>query len=103
MVTIDEKEYNRLKKDADDNRQITKLVIIVLSIILAIICYLGFGNRFVDISIEKYRASTLQEIAISNAENQVRIREIERGNLSFEDYIRWLEATNNSASKNSQK
>lgn len=95
MVEIEEEVLEKLKKDAADNNSIVKLAKIIALFILGVIIVFIYGTRLIDISLEQYRANVECQIAITKAENNVRIREIESAGMSTEDYLRWLEATSN--------
>ena len=45
-----------------------------------------------DLDIQRRQANLEREMALTNAETSVEIREIESKGLSFDDYICWLNA-----------
>lgn len=102
MITIEESEYKQLKKDADDNRQVVKIAVIIGLLLALVLMYLAFGSKLIDISIKQHQATVDQEIARSEALNDVQVREIEQGDLTFDEYIQWLEAKNGSSNESSQ-
>lgn len=93
MVEVEEEVLEKLKKDADDNNAIVKLVKIIALFVIGVIIVFIYGTRLIDISLEQYRANVECQIAITKAENNVRIREIESAGMSPEDYLRWLEVS----------
>lgn len=102
MITIEESEYKQLKKDADDNRQVVKIAVFVVLLLTLVLIYLAFGSKLIDISIKQHQATVDQEIARAEALNDVQVREIEQGDLTFDEYIQWLEAKNDSSHESSQ-
>lgn len=83
MIEISEAEYKSLKKNADDNRQIRNIVLIVL-----IFLSLGFITAFwINPLIQN-------ELEKSRAETNKQVRLIEQGDLTDEEYFKWLEVRN---------
>lgn len=91
MIEIEDDAYEKLKKDANDNKAVLRLARTVCIFLFAIVLLFVYGTKFIDISIEKYRASVNQEIAIEEAHSNVQIREIESTGLTTEEYLKWLE------------
>lgn len=89
MIQLEDEQYQKLVKDADDNRQIVKIARSCLAVILFAFIYFTCLLPLIKISIDQNRATMEQRIAIINAENIQ--REIESSGLSTEDYFRWLE------------
>lgn len=98
-MEINEKEYRQLKKDADDNRQLVKIVFMVVIGILLIIGYFGYGRKVINLNIQKQEAELQNEIALSKAKTNVSIKEIEQKDITFEEYIKWLETRDELYSK----
>lgn len=92
MVELDDEVYERLKRDADDNRQVMKIICIGVLLILLAIGYIVYGSKLVDISLKQREAEVQQELARLEAQNEVQVREIEQGDLTFDEYIKWLAA-----------
>ncbi len=89
MIQLEDEQYQKLVKDADDNRQIVKIARSCLAVILFALIYFTCLLPLIKISIDQNRATMEQRIAIINAGNIQ--REIENSGLSTEDYFRWLE------------
>ena len=91
MVQLDEELYNKLKKDADDNRQIRSIFRWVVGLIIFLVLYVTVGQYLLNIQVQKAQAAADREIAILQAQNNVRIREIESEGLTTEEYLKWYE------------
>lgn len=89
MIQLDDEQYQKLVKDADDNKQIVKIARSCLAVILFSILYFTCLLPLINIGIDQNRANMEQRIDIINAENIQ--HEIESSGLSTEDYFRWLE------------
>jgi len=89
MVQLDEDFYNKIKKDADDNRQIVSIFRWVVGVIIFLILYVTVGQRLLTIQVQKAQAAADREIAVLQAQNAVRIREIESEGLTMEEYLKW--------------
>lgn len=92
LIQLDDAVYAKLKKDADDNRQIIGIMRVVLLTIVLLIAFFCWGRPMLDLDIQKRQANTQREIALIEAETNTEIREIESKGLSFDDYICWLNA-----------
>ena len=92
LIQLDDAVYAKLKKDADDNRQIIGIMRIVLLTIVLLIAFFCWGRPMLDLDIQRRQANLEREMALTNAETSVEIREIESKGLSFDDYICWLNA-----------
>lgn len=89
MVQLDEELYNKIKKDADDNRQIRSIIQWIVGLIIFLVLYFTAGRHLLNIQIQKTQAAADREIAILQAQNTVRIREIESEGLTSEEYLKW--------------
>lgn len=89
MIQLDDEKYQKLVKDADDNRQIVKIAWSVLATIIFLLIYFTCLLPIINIGIDQTRANMKQQIDIINAANIQ--REIKSSGLSTEDYFRWLE------------
>jgi hypothetical protein len=90
MIQMEDEVYEKLKKNADDNRQVKNIVRLVLIVVCLLVLYFGVISKFIDIQMKKYDAEIQREVAIAQAETNVKIREIESSGMSMNDYIRWL-------------
>lgn len=90
MVQMEDEVYEKLKKNADDNLQVKKIIRFIVSIIVLLVLYFGVISKIIDVQIKKYDAQIQQEVAVIQAETNVKVREIESSGMSMNDYIRWL-------------
>jgi hypothetical protein len=86
---MEDEVYEKLKKNADDNRQVKNIVRLVLIVVCLLVLYFGVISKIVDIQLKKYDAEIQREVAIAQAETNVKIREIESSGMSMNDYIQW--------------
>ena len=91
MTTLDDEVYSKLLKDANDNKQLVKIAWAVVTLIIFLVLFIFWGKPMIDISIQQKRVEVECEIAIVQAENAVRVREIESAGMKTEDYLKWLE------------
>lgn len=86
MVELSDDEYKQLVKDADDNREIQRILRAILRwlalILLFVVFMLSYGCHAIDM--QKQR---------DNAYIQVEVRDIQSQGMSHEEYIEWLEAS----------
>ena len=92
MIELTEESFEKLKKDADDNKQLVKIFITLAFIFVFLMVFIFWGKDMLELSVYRHRSELDRQIAIEQAENNVRIREIEQGDLSMDDYIKWLNA-----------
>lgn len=91
MVQMEDEVYEKLKKNADDNLQVKKIIRLIVSVIVLLVLYFGVISKIIDVQIKKYDAQIQQEVAVIQAETNVKVREIESSGMSMDDYIRWLD------------
>lgn len=91
MVEIDEDILIKLKKDADDNKQIVRIVRMIIAAVFVLIFYFSFGLNWMNLQLEKQRSEIQNQIAITQAHNNVMVKQIESEGLSIEEYFKWLE------------
>ena len=91
MTTLDDEVYNKLLKDANDNKQLVKIVRAAVILAIFIILFIFWGKPMIDFSIQQKRVEIECEIAIMQANNAVQVREIESAGMKMEDYLKWLE------------
>lgn len=95
MIQIDDADFAKLKKDADDNNQVKNICRIfirgLVAITLLLFVYYGWGQDFLQLDIQRRTAEISRELAVLEAENEVKIREIESAGMEMEDYLKWLE------------
>lgn len=89
MIQLDNETYEKLKKDADDNRQIRSIVQWVIGLIIFAILYFTAGQHFINIQIQKSQAAAERELAVLQAQTAVRVREIESEGMTVEEYLNW--------------
>lgn len=90
-VELTQREYSKLKKDANDNRQIVRIVIIVSVVLLILVGYFAYGRKATDLFLERQKAAMQNELIIEKAKANVVAREIEQDGMSNEEYFKWLE------------
>ena len=91
MIEIDDEVLVKLKKDADDNKQIVKIIRMIIAAVFVLIFYFSFGLNWMNLQLEKQRSEIQNQIAITQAHNNVMIKQIESEGLSMEEYFKWLE------------
>ena len=91
MVQLNEEEYLKLKKDADDNKQIIRIARYIIGFLIFIALCITIGAKAVDLYYQKFNAELQTEIAIAQAEANKHIMEIESSGMTKEEYFRWLE------------
>lgn len=89
MVEISESEYNKLRKDADDNKQLKHIVLIIAITLIVIILFFTIGAPFISRFNQRQDAIVQNELRIEQAYNNVEIFKIEKGNMSIDDYVKW--------------
>lgn len=98
LVQLSDEQYKLLKKSSDDNHTIVVcLRFLVLFIFVAI---LSFGplstylNGIAKLKVDYMRAEQERDMAILKAENDIYVRKIEMGDLSFDEYLELIKAQN---------
>lgn len=94
MVQLEDDVYAKLTKDADDNKQIVHLVRIGIGFIIFLILFFTWGVRLIDIDVQKRTYDMEASIAIHQAEINKQVMTIERGDLSLDDYLKWVSIRN---------
>lgn len=89
MIQIEDADFAKLKKDANDNRQIRLIAQWIIGLIIFLVLYATAGQQLLNIQIQKAQAAADREIAVLQAQNTVRIREIESEGLTTEEYLKW--------------
>ena len=80
-VELPDGQYEKLRKDADDNRSVRSLVrLVIFSLILALFM-VAYGCHALDMKKQ-----------IDQAYTNVQVREIESDGMDDEEYMDWLEA-----------
>lgn len=95
MVQIEDEIYTKLKKDADDNRQIVRIVQIIAVLIIFCVLFFSWGVRLIDLDIQRRTAEMQAQIALAQADTNRQIIDIESEGLTKEEYFRWLEVRQN--------
>ena len=94
MVELDDKTYEKLLKDSNDNRSILRICRIIIIALVCIILLAPFVYKYIDISLDTYRAEVRNSVEILEAQTKVRVRNIESEGLTTDQYLKWLEVTN---------
>ena len=92
MVQIEDEIYAKLKKDADDNRQIVHIIRAVAVVIIFCILFFSWGIKLIDLDIQRRTAELQTQIALSQAETNKRVMAIEGEGLTIDEYVKWLNA-----------
>lgn len=92
MVQIEDEIYDKLKKDADDNRQIVRIVRAIIVVIIFCILFFSWGIRLIDLDIQRRTAELQTQIALTQAETNKQIMTIESEGLTTDEYFKWLNA-----------
>ena len=92
MVQLEDEVYAKLKKDADDNRQIVAIVRWVVIAIIFLSTFFFWGKQILDMDIRRRQMELECQLAITKAENNVEVRKIESEGMDLDDYILWLNA-----------
>lgn len=90
MVQIEDEIYTKLKKDADDNRQIVHIIRAIAAVIIFCILFFSWGIRLVDLDIQRRTAELQTQMAITQAETNKRVMTIESEGLTTDEYFKWL-------------
>lgn len=80
MVQLEDNIYLKLKKDADDNNSVRRIVRYVLIALAMIVLYMTIGMPLIDIQLRKFEA-----------QSNVEIRRIESYGLTTEEYLKWYD------------
>lgn len=89
-IQVEEDDYRRIVKDANDNRSLVRIARWITVTIVFLCMFFGFGCNAIQISLTKYRAKVDAENALVEAQTNVQIRQIESEGLSTEEYFEWL-------------
>lgn len=92
MVQIEDEIYTKLKKDADDNRQIIHIVRAVIAVIIFCILFFSWGIRLIDLDVQRRTAELQTQIALTQAKTNKQVMEIESKGLTTDEYFKWLNA-----------
>ena len=92
MIQIEDDVYEKLLKDANDNRQVVKIAGIVAAVFIFIVLFFSWGRGVIDLDIQRRTAEMNSQIALANAETNAKILEIERGDMPMAEYVEWLKA-----------
>lgn len=90
-VEIYKAEYESLKRDANDNRQIVKIVTIIATAVIVLILFFMIGLPQYDLWHHQQQLELERAQKIEDAKNEVVIREIEQQDLTTEEYLKWLQ------------
>ena len=94
MVQIEDEIYAKLKKDADDNRQIVHIIRAIIAVIIFCILFFSWGVRLIDLDVQRRTAELKTQIAITQAETNKKVMSIESEGLTTDEYFTWLKVRN---------
>lgn len=92
MVQLEDADFAKLKKDADDNKQVVAIVRWIAFIIAFLFIFFCWGKPLLELDIQRRQVEIQCQMAIVKAKNNVEVREIESKGMELDDYIRWLNA-----------
>lgn len=92
MVQIEDAIYAKLRKDADDNRQMVRIFQAIVAGIIFCILFFSWGVRLIDLDIQRRTAELETQIALTQAETNKQVMEIESEGLTTDEYFKWLNA-----------
>jgi len=90
MVQLDDETFAKLKKDANDNNQLVRIVRWVVFTIVFLLIFFNWGYQLINLDIQRRQIELQCQMAIVQAKNNVEVKEIESEGMSFDDYILWL-------------
>lgn len=91
-MQIEDEVFAKLKKDADDNRQIVHIVRAIAAVIIFCILFFSWGLRLIDLDIQRRSAELQTQMALTQAETNKRVMAIESEGLTTDEYFNWLNA-----------
>ena len=94
MVQIEDEIYTKLKKDADDNRQIVRIAKIIAITIMFLIIFFTWGLRLIDLDIQKRTIEMQNQMMISQAKTNQQVMSIESEGMTKDEYFEWLTVRN---------
>lgn len=96
MIQIEDDVYEKLKKDADDNKQIRHIIHVILAALIFTLFMVIWGSQLIDLDIQRRTAELQANTAITMAETNRRVMEIESEGMTKTEYFKWLEVRNKS-------
>ena len=93
-VDIDSAELAKLKVDADDNKQVVRIVRIIVIGLIFMLLYFTWGHNILNTYTKKLEADIYAEATITQAYANARARSIESEGLTNEEYFKWVEVRN---------
>ena len=89
-VEIDRDELIKLRKDANDNRQVVGIIRIIAISIILLIVYFTWITDLCNVVTKKLEADVYANATIEQAYANYRARIIESEGLSHEEYFEWV-------------
>lgn len=93
MVELDDERYAKLKKDADDNKQIVRIVYGVIGLLIFIILFFTWLKPVLDLDIQKRNIDLQKYELIQMSQSKKQAMLIESEGLTFDEYCKWLEVS----------
>ena len=90
MIELSDTQFEKLKKDADDNRQIIRIVRFAIIFVSIIILYITLAMPMINNYIRSQEEYLKQQTSIEQAKTNAEIMEIEKGSMTMDEYIKWL-------------
>ena len=91
MVELDDEVFKKLKKEADDNRQIVHIVYAIIGLVIGIILFFVWIKPILELDIHKRNIELQTYEIIEQSRAKKEAMSIESEGLSFDEYCRWLE------------
>lgn len=91
MVELSDEVYEKLKKDADDNKSLLSIVRTVCGLIFAVLVMITIVIPAYGIWLEARKTEVAMASARIEAINNRGIMEVEKNGLTNEEYFKWLE------------
>ncbi len=90
MIQIEDEVYSKMKKDADDNKQIVRIIRTVAAVIIFCILFFTWGTRLIDLDIQRRTDEMRSAVAVEQAKTNKQILSIESEGLTMDEYLKWL-------------
>ncbi len=91
MIQIEDDIYEKLKKDADDNRQIKHLCHLGVALVIFLCIFFTFGTQLINLDIQRRTSELNNQLSIEQAEINRKIIDIESEGMTKTEYFKWLE------------
>ena len=90
MVQLEDDAFAKLQKDANDNKQILKIIRLAILLGICFLLFITWGQKIIDLDIQRRTYELSINTQITQAETNRKIFEIESEGLTHEEYFKWL-------------